>query len=369
MAKTVFEAASGRPDYAAQATIRHPLLTYHWATNAIGGSVHWNSTLFGRIAKFAGTSTAALALGAFSPACLPQAYPSKPVRIVVPYDPGGAIDLTARLYQQQLTSGLGQQVLVENRPGATGKVGAESVARAEPDGYVLLYTVAGDMTLWQAKPDTPEPVRNLTPITSAVTSVGIIAARTDLPLNSIGELLEFVRRNPGKLSYGSSGVGSFQHLIGERLKQQGVDMLHVPYKGVAPALAALSAGQIDIAITNLATGMPFANQGKIKILALTQSSRFEAAPGIPAINEAMPGFQMPPALYGFFGPPGLPRPIASRIATEVAKTLEAPEVKKRLTDLSMVAVITTTPEQFSALMHEIADSYQKIVKAANIRLD
>ncbi len=258
--------------------------------------------------------------------------------------------------------------MVENRPGATGKVGAEFVARAEPDGYVILYTVGGDLSIWQAKPTTPEAVRNLAPITSAVSSVGIIAARIQLPINSIGELLDFVKRNPGKLTYGSSGIGSFQHLVGERLKQHGLEMLHVPFKGVAPALNALTAGQIDLVITNLSTGLPLANQGKIKILALTQSTRFEATPNIPAINEALPGFEMPAPLYGFFGPPGLPRAVASRLATEVARVLEAPDVKKRLTELSMVTIITT-PAQFSALMHETSDTFQNLIKAGNIQLD
>jgi tripartite-type tricarboxylate transporter receptor subunit TctC len=311
---------------------------------------------------------AVLVLAVVCPASLAQAYPSKPVRIVVPYDPGGAVDYTARLYQQRLGSALGQQVLVENRPGAAGKVGAEAVSRAEPDGYLILYTAGGTLTTWQASAGAPETVRNLTPIASAVTSVGAIAARTDLPVSSMGELLEFVKRNPGKLSYGSSGVGSFQHLTGERLKQQGFELLHVPYKGLAPAMTALAAGQIDLAITNLATGLPLATQGKVRILALTQSSRFEATPAIPAITEAMPGFEMPAPWYGFFGPPRLPQPVVSRLGSEIAKALVAPEVKSKLTELSMVAIITT-PEQFSAMFRDTGSIYQSIIKAGNIQLE
>jgi tripartite-type tricarboxylate transporter receptor subunit TctC len=305
----------------------------------------------------------AIALPAFA-----QTWPAKPVRIVVPYDPGGAVDVTARLYSPRLSAALGQPVVVENRPGAAGKVGAEAVSRMEPDGYTVLYTAGGTLSTWQANPATPETVRNLTPIASAVTSVGAIAVRPDLPAKSIGELLELAKRSPGKLTYASSGVGSFQHLVGERLKRHGVDMIHVPYKGLAPAMTALAAGQIDVAITNLATGLPLANQGKVRLVALTQSSRFDAAPSVPAITEAMPKFDMPAPWYGFFGPPKLPRPIVARLNGEIAKALVAPEVKSKLTDISMVAVVAD-PDQFAAMFRETAAIYQDIIKAANITLE
>ena len=297
-----------------------------------------------------------------------QGYPAKPVRIVVPYDPGGAVDYTARLYQPRLTSALGQQVVVENRPGAAGKVGAEAVARSDPDGYIVLYTAGGTLSTWQANPATPEAVKNLTPISSAVTSVGAIAARLDLPAKSIVELLELARRAPGKLTYGTSGVGSFQHLVGERLKKNGVELLHVPYKGLAPAMTALASGQIDVAITNLATAIPLASQGKVRILALTQGTRFEGAPGVPAITEAMPGFDMPAPWYGFFGPPKLARPVVARLNAEIGKALAAPEVKAKLTDISMVAVVSD-PDQFAAMFRETASVYQDIIKAGNIQLE
>ena len=311
---------------------------------------------------------AAFALAAVSPVGFPQAYPTKPVHIVVPYAPGGAIDLTARLYQQRLSIALGQPVVVDNRPGAAGKVGAEVVSRAEPDGYTVLYTVGGELTIWQSKPGTPDSIKNLTPITSAVASVGCIAARADLPVNSMAELIEYVKRNPGKLTYGSSGIGSFQHLMGERLKQHGIDLVHVPFKGLGPVMAAIVAGQIDLAITNLSTGLPPSRQGRIKILALTQSNRFEATPDIPTVSESLPGFDMPVPWYGFFGPPNLPQPIVARLGSEIAKVLEAPEVKSKLTSASLTAIIAT-PEQFSALVRKTGDTFQKIIKAANIQLD
>lgn len=305
---------------------------------------------------------------AANPGARAQSYPIKTVRILVPYDPGGAVDITARIYQQRLSIALGQQVLVENRPGGAGKVGAEVVSRAEPDGHLILYTAGGTLITWQANPAAPDAVRKLTPIASAVTSVGAIAARRDLPVNSMGELLEYAKRNPGKLSYGSSGIGSFQHLVGERLKLEGIDFLHVPYKGLPGAMTALAAGQIDLAITNLATGLPLFKEGKVKMLALTQSTRFEAVPSIPAITEAMPGFEMPAPWYGFWGPPQLPRAIVSKLSGEIVKSLAAPEVKSKLTDLSMVAVIST-PDQFSTMVRDTQAIYQRIIKAGNIQLD
>ena len=318
-----------------------------------------------RIALCAGWVAFAVCHAGFAQA---QSYPTRAVRILVPYEPGGAVDLTARLYQARLAAFLGQQVIVENRPGAAGKVGAEVVSRAEPDGYLILYTAGGTFITWQSNPAAPDAVRKLTPIASAVTSVGAIAARRDLAVNSMGELLEYAKRNPGKLSYGSSGIGSFQHLVGERLKLEGIDFLHVPYKGLPGAMTALAAGQIDLAITNLATGLPLFKEGKVKIFALTQSTRFEATPSIPAITEAMPGFEMPAPWYGFWGPPQMPRGILSRLGSDIAKALIAPEVKAKLTELSMVAVIST-PDQFSTMVRDTDAIYQRIIKAGNIQLD
>jgi len=200
-------------------------------------------------------------------AAVGQTYPSKPIRIIVPYDAGGVIDLTARLLANRLSPEVGQ-LIVENRSGAAGKIGTESLSRAEPDGYSILYTSGPDLAVWQASPNSPTLVRNLTPISSAVSTVPAIAVRANLPIATIGELLEFIRQNPGKLSYGTLGVGSYQHLVGEYLKQQGIVMLAVPYKGLNPVMTDLVAGQIDVAITNLTAGLPLANEGKIKILAL-----------------------------------------------------------------------------------------------------
>ncbi len=310
----------------------------------------------------------ALACAAFAPRALAQEYPARPIRLVVPFPPGGAIDLTARLLQPRFAAALGQQLVVDNRPGAAGAIGAESVSRAAPDGYTLLYTVGADLAIRHGMPGALDLTRDLTPIAAAVASVSCVAARADLALNSMGELMDYAKRNPGKLTYGSSGIGSTQHLTGERLRQYGIDIVHVPFKGVAPALTAVVAGQIDLVVTNLATAMPQLRQGKVKVLAVTQPNRFEGARDIPAVNEALPGFDMPIAWYGFFGPPKLPAAIVVRLNAEVVKSLQAPELKGRITDASMSTMLTT-PEQFAALIRDTAEAYARVVKAAGVRLE
>jgi len=310
----------------------------------------------------------ALACAGFAPHAPAQEYPAKPIRLVVPFPPGGAIDLTARLFQPRLTAALGQPLIVDNRPGAAGAIGAESVSRAAPDGYTLLYTVGADLAIRHGKPGALDLTRDLTPIAAAVASVSCVAARADLPVNSMGELIDYARHNPGKLTYGSSGIGSTQHLTGERLRQHGIDIVHVPFKGVAPALTALVAGQIDLVVTNLATAMPQLRQGKVKVLAVTQPIRFEGARDIPAVNEALPGFDMPIAWYGFFGPPKLPAAIVARLNAEIVKTLQAPELQGRIADASMSAIFTT-PGQFVALIRDTAEAYGKVVKAAGVQLE
>jgi tripartite-type tricarboxylate transporter receptor subunit TctC len=201
-----------------------------------------------------------------------------------------------------------------------------------------------------------------------VASVSCVATRASLPVSSIGELIEYAKRNPGKLSYGSSGIGSTQHLTGERLKQVGADMVHVPFKGVAPAMTALAAGEIDVSVTNLATALPQLRQGKIRVLAVTQAARFEGAREIPAIEETLPGFDVPVAWYGFFGPPNLPRAVVARIAAAVGKSLAAPELEDRIREGAM-SVAFTGPEQFPALIRDTASAYGKVIKAAGVQLD
>lgn len=311
-----------------------------------------------------------LAIAVASSQANAQGYPSKPIHIIVPYAPGGIVDATARILAERLGPSLRQTFIIENKAGAAGKIAADFVSRAEPDGYTILYTTAADLSLLQAKPSTAEAIRKLTPITSAISPVGAIAARAGLGPNSMEELLAYVKANPGRLTYGTAGYGSSQHLIGEYFKQRGYEMVHVPFNGIAPAMAALAGGQIDLAITNLASSLPLAQDGKVTILALPQSEPFEDRPDIPPITKAMPdfAFRRPFALYAFYGPPGLPREIAAKLADEIGKAIVTPEIKARLRALSIVPIVTT-PDEFAAMAQEIGATFQTVIKSGNIKLD
>lgn len=299
-----------------------------------------------------------------------QGYPNKPIRIIIPYAAGGVIDATARILAERLEPALRQPLIVESKPGAAGKIAGEFVARAEPDGHTILYTAGADLSLLQGRPSTADAIRNLTPITSAISPVGAIATRSGLGLDSMEQFLAYVKANPGKLTYGTTGYGSSQHLIGEYFKQQGYEMLHVPFNGIAPVMTALAGGQIDVAITNIASSLPLAADGKVKILALPQADAFENTPDIPPITRAMPDFifRRPFAFYGYYGPPGLPRSIAAKLADEIAKVVLAPEMRARLKTLSIVPTVTS-PEEFAAMVQEISTAFQTIIKSGNIKLE
>jgi tripartite-type tricarboxylate transporter receptor subunit TctC len=299
---------------------------------------------------------------------LAQPYPSKPVHLVTPFPPGGAVDLTARLMQQRLSVALGQSVVIDNRAGASGRIGATFVSKAPADGYTMLFTVGSDLAMRQGMPGGLNLLTDLTPVATAVASVSAIAVRNDLGVNSLRELMDLVKRNPGKLSYGSAGIGSAHHLTGERLKQLGYDLIHVPYKGLGPALSALVSGEVDINVTNVATALPQARAGKVKIVAVIQPSRFDGLPDVPTVREVLPGFDVPVAWYAFFGPPGLPRPIVDRWNGEIAKALEAQDIRQRLTDSSM-ALMTTPTDQMPALVRTTAEVFDRLFKSTGITLE
>ncbi len=310
----------------------------------------------------------AVLLNFLASTAIAQNYPSKPLRLVVPYPPGGAVDLTARLLSQRLVQALGQTIVIDNRPGAAGHLGAEQVSKATADGYTLLYTVGAELAMRQSLPGSIDLLRDLTPIASVAASVSCIVARPDLPLGSMQELLELARRNPGKLSFGSAGIGSTHHLTGELLREMGVSLMHVPYKGVAPAMTALLSGETDLAITNLAMAMPQMRQGKLKLLAVTQINRFDGAPGVPPVTDFLPGFNMPVAWYGFFAPPKLNAAINAMLAEEIGRTLSSEEIRKKLTEASMSPMFTNG-EGMINLIRDTASNYGRIVRVAGIRLE
>jgi tripartite-type tricarboxylate transporter receptor subunit TctC len=310
---------------------------------------------------------ACAALALFAVAAAAQTYPAKPIRLVVPFPPGGGVDLTARVLQQRMSAALGQPMVVDNRGGATGMIGAEIVARAAPDGYTLAYTVGSDLAMkrFVTKGAYLDLLTDFTPIAPALESVSCIAVAASGPA-TLRELIDLARRNPGKLNFGSAGINSSQHITGELFRQHGVDMVHVPFNGLAPGLVALLGGQIEVSITNFASVANQLRDGKVRVLAVTRPKRYEDAPQVPTVGEELPGFNMPVAFFGFFGPPGLPLPIVQRVNAEVGRALEAPEVTAKVKELYMSPVYTSA-EQFVVVIRNAIDEYGKIVKSSGIQ--
>lgn len=297
-----------------------------------------------------------------------QPYPAKSIRIVIGYPPGGGVDFTGRLIAQRLGSVFGQPVIVENRPGAGASIAEDFVSKSEPDGYTLLYAVGSDTAsrkFFTRKP-TLDPLKDLTPIATVVGSVNCIAVSASHPAKSFKQLIELARRDQGKLTYGTSGIQSYYYLIGELLKQNGMNMLHVPYKGNAPVVTALVGGEIDIALVNLASVLPHLNSGKARALAVLEAKRYPGAPEVPTVSEELPAFKAPPSWFGFFGPPGLPQPIVERLNAEVAKALESPEVRSKISGIHL-NIFVTPPAQLRSFIMETAESFRKVVESAKIQ--
>ena len=235
-------------------------------------------------------------LGAFSAPVFAQGFPIKPLRMVIPFPPGG-IDTQARVLAQKMADDLGQPVVVENRAGANGNIGSENVARSAPDGYSMLFTSSSTMIIgpFVSKNAPLDPFKDFTPILNVYESTQTLAVPTSLPVNSVKELVAHARRNPGKLSYSSSGVGSWVHLTAEVFKQvSGTDIVHVPYKGTGPMVADLAAGRVEVSFPSYATAQNFLAAGKVKIIALAAPARYSGLPEIPTIGETFPAFQRPP---------------------------------------------------------------------------
>jgi tripartite-type tricarboxylate transporter receptor subunit TctC len=306
-----------------------------------------------------------LVVPGFAPA---QSYPVKPVRLIVSYPPGGGMDYTARLIAQQMVSSFGQPIVVENRAGAGGTIAEEFVSKAEPDGYTLLFTVGSDMASrkFLSRKPSLDPLKDLTPVAGAIGSVNIILVSASQPARSMRQLVEFSRRNPGKLTYGTAGVQSYYYLIGELLKQNGMDMLHVPYKGNAPVVTALVAGEVDIGLVNFAAALPMMKSGKARALAVVESKRFPGEPDIPTVTEELPAFKAPLSWFGFFAPPNLAQPIVEKLNAEIGKAIEAPDVRAKIIG-QYLNVTLMTPEQLRPFIAETADLFGRIIKTANIK--
>jgi tripartite-type tricarboxylate transporter receptor subunit TctC len=299
---------------------------------------------------------------------LAQSYPVKPVRLLVPFPAASIPDVVARLVAEKLTPALGQPVLVENRVGAGGRIAASAAAKAAPDGYTLLLGSASTHSVAPhvVKNMPYHPLQDFTPIANAASSVSGLIVHASVPARSVREFVDYARKNPGKISYGSNGIGSTHHLRGELIKiAAGVDMVHVPYGGSNELMTAIVSGQLQM--TFFATGAvrQHVQAGRVKLLAVTTPRRYAALPDLPTIAEELPGYESIIDWFAFFGPAGLARPIVTQLNGEIVKALHTPEVRARL-DAQTLLVIASSPEELAELMKAEALIYAKVVKAAGI---
>jgi tripartite-type tricarboxylate transporter receptor subunit TctC len=315
---------------------------------------------------------AALFLGdrALAQTSLAQSWPSaKPITVVVPFPPGPALDLVARSVAGKLGPALGQTIVVENRVGANGTIGSNLVARAAPDGYSILAATAGThVTAVHLMKNLPyDPLKDFTPILAAVEPVTCLAVNASLPINSVQDLIDYAKARPGQLSFGSSGVGSVFHLMGELFNETaGVKINHVPYRGVAPAMQDVVGGHIPMTFISVSNALGPMQAGQVKILAVLEPARFAKLPQIPSMSEIVPAFRKPSSWFGFLGPPALPAPIVTRLNAEITKALGAPDVLPILEENGLTP-IGGSPEQFAALIRDGIDHYGAIIKRAGVQ--
>jgi tripartite-type tricarboxylate transporter receptor subunit TctC len=292
-----------------------------------------------------------------------QAWPSKAVKIVVPFVAGGATDVVARLLAQKLTEAWGQSVVVENRAGAGGNIGADVVAKSPPDGYTMLMTSGSIVTAnpYIYKSMTFDPAKDLVPITNVATGPQVIVVNTNVPAKDLREFIAMAKAAPGKVNYGSAGVGTQTHLAFENfLYSAGADMTHVPYKGEAAVITDLMGGQIQAATPNIGAAMGFIKDGKLRALAVTSRERNPQLPDVPAASEILPGFENA-GWFGLMAPAGTPREVVDRIYRDSAKILTSDEFRAKLAQQGMVPV-ANSPADFAAAIRDESARWAKVVK-------
>ena len=299
-----------------------------------------------------------------------QAYPNKPVRIIVPYPPGGTADIVGRTIAEKLGVIWGQSVIVENRAGAGGTIGVDSAVKAASDGYTLVLGVTGPLTIAPGinAQLAYDPLRDLVPITLVAAVPSLIAVHPSVPARDLKELIALAKSQPGKLTFASAGTGTSVHIAGELFKSMaGVDILHVPYKGGVPALNDLMGGQVSMIIENMPQLLPQVRAGKIRALAVTTQQRSSAISDLPAVAEVLPGYEAT-TWFGLLAPAKTPQEIVRKVQSDVAKIGLLPDVKERFTGLG-ADVIASTPEAFASHLRSELVRFSKVIKEANIKVD
>jgi tripartite-type tricarboxylate transporter receptor subunit TctC len=322
------------------------------------------------LVDFARALAAALIVVATPLALGQAAYPTKPVRLVVPFPAGGTTDLLARAAAQKLSEAWGQQVIVDNRPGAAGNIGAELVAKSAPDGYTLLMGTVGthaiNTSLYAKMPY--DHVKDFAPVILVAGVPNVLVVNPQLPVNSVPELIAYAKANPGKLNFASSGSGTSIHLSGELFKTMtGVQMTHVPYKGSAPALTDLMGGQVQLMFDNLPSSLAFIKAGKLRALAVTSTTRAAALPDVPTIADTVPGFEAS-SWFGVLAPAGAPREIVMKINGEISKWLASPDAKEKLAAQG-ANVAGGAPEDFAKHIQTETAKWAKVVKESGAKVD
>ena len=311
-----------------------------------------------------------IALLVSAASALAQPYPTKPMKIVVPFPAGGIADLYARLIGARVTDGWGQPVVIENRTGAGGNIGADAVAKSAPDGYTLVMgsfgTHAVNVSLFSSMPY--DPVKDFAPIILVLEAEGLLVVHPSVPAQSVLDLIAYARAHPGQLTYASAGMGTASHLAGELFKTMAkVEMTHVPYKGNVPAITDLLAGQTSLLFGTMPTVLPHAKAGKLRALATIGSVRSAAAPELPTVAETLPGFEVN-NWVGLLAPAGTPNDIVRKWNTEVNKIMTGADIKQRLpTEGARYA--PNTPEQFGAFIKSEIAKWAPVVKASGARVD
>ena len=312
-------------------------------------------------------ATLASVIAAAPQSVLSQSYPAKPIRLIVPIVPGGSVDLIARRFAQKMSESMGQSLVVENISGASGTIGSLQVARAAPDGYTIMWATVGETIVYRfmSRNQPYDSVKDFTPLMAAVSGVTLLAAHPSTPGSNLKEMIDYARANPGKLAYASAGIGSYFHMTGEMFKSAAkLDILHVPYKGVPPALNGLAGGQVQLMFTSVASSQPFAS--RLKILAVNEPRRYAAMPDVPTVGEVVPGFEKLPTWYAFFGPAAMPRPIVTRLNAEMNKALVAADMRQYLESIGFIS-LGGTPEELGASLQKGIAIYGEAVKLADLK--